>query len=89
MIDKETVESYSGKKIAAGICGILIGALGVHKFILGKTQAGLIMLLVSLLTCGVGAIVMEIVGLVEGILYLTKSDQQFYQTYYVEGKDWF
>jgi TM2 domain-containing membrane protein YozV len=26
----------SGNKVAAGICGILLGALGIHKFILGK-----------------------------------------------------
>jgi TM2 domain-containing membrane protein YozV len=39
----------SNKKIAAGICGILLGTFGVHKFILSYTQEGLIMLLVSLL----------------------------------------
>jgi len=64
----------SGKKIAGGICGILLGALGVHKFILGYSTEGLIMLMASILTCGIGAPVMGVVGLVEGILYLTKSD---------------
>ena len=78
-----------GKRIAAGICGILIGALGIHKFILGLTTPGLIMLLVSILTCGIGAIPMGIIGLVEGIIYLTKSDADFYQTYIVEKKGWF
>jgi TM2 domain-containing membrane protein YozV len=57
----------SSKKIAAGICGILLGYLGIHKFILGMTTPGLIMLLVSLLTCGIGAIPMMIIGLV--VLY--------------------
>jgi TM2 domain-containing membrane protein YozV len=85
----ETVESYASKKLAAGICGILIGGLGIHKFILGKQQPGLIMLLVTVLTCGAGGVVMGIVGLVEGIIYLTKNDEDFYQTYYVQGKDWF
>ncbi|AXY67407.1 TM2 domain-containing protein [Thermosynechococcus sichuanensis E542] len=42
----------SGKKVAAGICGILLGAFGIHKFVLGYNTEGLIMLLVSLLTCG-------------------------------------
>jgi len=79
----------AGKKIAAGICGILIGALGIHKFILGYNSAGLIMLLVSVLTCGIGAIPMTIIGLIEGIIYLTKSDQEFQQQYGNNQKPWF
>jgi TM2 domain-containing membrane protein YozV len=79
----------SGKKIAAGICGILLGALGVHKFILGYTTEGLIMLLVSVLTCGFGATVTGLIGLVEGIIYLTKSDAEFESTYLVGKKGWF
>jgi|TARA_B100001971_G_scaffold3705_1_gene3041 TM2 domain-containing membrane protein YozV len=42
------------KKLPAGICGILIGALGIHKFILGYQTEGIIMLLVTILTCGLG-----------------------------------
>ncbi len=79
----------NSQKIAAGICGILIGSFGVHKFILGMTGPGLIMLLVTFLTCGVGGIVMHVVGIIEGIIYLTKTDQEFYQTYMVEKKAWF
>lgn len=79
----------SSKKIAAGICGILLGALGIHKFILGYTQEGLIMLLVSLLTCGLGAGVMGIIGLIEGILYLTKTDAEFINTYLINKRGWF
>ncbi len=78
-----------GKRIAAGICGILIGALGIHKFVLGLNTAGTIMLLVSLLTCGIGAIPMHVIGLIEGIIYLSKSDEDFYQTYIVGRKEWF
>lgn len=79
----------NGNKIAAGVCGILLGCLGVHKFILGFTGAGLIMLLVSVLTCGWGAPVMAVIGIVEGIIYLTKSDAQFYQDYVVSRRSWF
>lgn len=79
----------SGNKIAAGICGILLGALGVHKFILGYTKEGLIMLLVSILTCGIGAIPMAIIGLVEGIVYLTKPDEEFNRIYGGGNKGWF
>jgi TM2 domain-containing membrane protein YozV len=77
------------KKIAAGICGILLGALGVHKFLLGYTTEGLIMLLVTILTCGFGGAVMGIIGLVEGIMYLTKSDEEFVSTYILSKKGWF
>jgi TM2 domain-containing membrane protein YozV len=77
------------KKIAAGICGILLGSLGIHKFILGYTGEGVTMLLITVLTCGIGGAVTGIIGLVEGIIYLTKSDQDFVQTYVVNKKGWF
>lgn len=54
----------------AGILGILLGALGIHSFYLGDSSKGLMKLLISLLTCGVGAIVMEIIGILEGIQLL-------------------
>ena len=79
----------SGTKIAAGICAILLGSLGIHKFILGMTTPGIIMLLVTLLTCGIGGAVTTVIGIVEGIIYLTKSDQEFYETYIVGKKEWF
>jgi len=77
------------KKIAAGICGILLGALGIHKFILGYTKEGLIMLLVTVLTLGIAGVIMSIIGLIEGILYLTKSDEDFVATYVTGKKGWF
>jgi len=49
-----------GKKTAAGICAILIGGLGIHKFILGYTNAGIVTLLISVLTCGAAGVVMGI-----------------------------
>ncbi|NET39259.1 MAG: TM2 domain-containing protein [Cyanothece sp. SIO1E1] len=79
----------ASKKLAAGICGILIGALGIHKFILGYSTEGIIMLLVSILTCGFAAPIMGIIGLIEGIIYLTKSDEEFLQTYVSSKKGWF
>lgn len=85
------------KKIAAGICGILIGAFGIHKFILGYKEEGIIMLAVSLvgivLSCFfvplVATLAMWIIGLVEGILYLTKTDEKFVETYINNRKPWF
>lgn len=83
------VAARASNKIAAGICGILLGGLGVHKFILGYTGAGVIMLLISVLTCGIGYGVMHIIGLIEGIVYLTKSDEEFVRTYVDGRKEWF
>lgn len=79
----------SSKRVAAGILGILLGALGIHKFILGYTTQGLVMLLLSILTCGIAAWLMGIIGLIEGIIYLTKSDEEFIEIYQVNQKRWF
>ena len=77
------------KKITAGILGILLGGLGIHKFYLGYSKAGTIMLLVSLLTCGICYPLMHLFGLIEGIIYLTKTDEQFVATYVNNKKEWF
>lgn len=77
------------KKIVAGICAIVVGWAGVHKFILGYQTEGIIMLLVSLLSCGTLALVMHIIAIVEGIMYLTKSDEEFVRTYVEGRKGWF
>ncbi|SFC99289.1 NINE protein [Algibacter pectinivorans] len=88
--DKATGEN---KKVLAGILAILLGAFGVHKFILGYNKEGIIMLVVTLviggITCGIGAGLMGVIGLIEGIMYLTKSDAEFYNTYQVGKKPWF
>ena len=77
------------KKMLAGILGILIGSLGIHKFVLGYQKEGLIMLLVTVLTCGFGGMVIGIIGLIEGIMYLTKTDEEFVNTYITNQKPWF
>lgn len=80
--------NQADKKVIAGVCGILIGALGVHKFILGYTTEGIIMLVASVLSCGLISPIMGILGLVEGIIYLTKSDDEFVSTYVNNKKGW-
>ena len=64
-------------KLVAGLLAIFLGTLGIHKFYLGYTKSGVIMLLVSLLTFGVGATVMAVIALIEGILYLTNLTLNF------------
>ncbi len=77
---EQPVES---KRVLCGVLAILLGTFGVHKFVLGQTTAGIIMLLLSCTT------ISGIIGLVEGIIYLTKTDAEFIQTYQVGQKAWF
>ncbi len=72
-------------KVVAGVLGILLGGFGVHKFYLGYTKEGIIQLVVTFVTCGAASLV----GLIEGILYLTKSDAEFEATYVQGRKGWF
>ncbi|HHZ05810.1 MAG TPA: TM2 domain-containing protein [Clostridiales bacterium] len=69
MIDPSTQKS----KMAAGLLGIFLGAFGVHNFYLGYTGKAVAQLLISVVSCGILAIVSEIWGLVEGIQILTGS----------------
>jgi hypothetical protein len=72
----------SNKKLAAGLTGVFLGAFGEHKFILGYTKPAIVMLVVSLaggvVTCGVASFVMGVIGLIEGIIYLTKTTAEFH-----------
>lgn len=86
VIPKNNEES---KRILAGVLGILLGALGVHKFVLGYTTQGIIMLAIAIVTCGIGAGLTSLIGLIEGIIYLTKSDEEFVYTYQINKKEWF
>jgi TM2 domain-containing membrane protein YozV len=81
--------SLARKKVPAGVLGILLGSLGIHKFVLGYTKQGVIMLLVSVLTLGFAAPLMGLIGLIEGIVYLTKSDEEFVRTYCAGRRPWF
>jgi TM2 domain-containing membrane protein YozV len=89
MHDVSAVASVNSTRLAAGVFGILLGGLGVHKFILGYTGTGLTMLLISVCSFFVLTPVMHLIGLIEGIIYLTKSDAEFYQTYVAHKKAWF
>ena len=85
----QITSNKENKRVLAGILGILFGALGIHKFILGYQKEGIIMLVLSLLSFGFLAGFMALVGLIEGIIYLSKSDEEFYQIYQVGQRPWF
>jgi TM2 domain-containing membrane protein YozV len=73
------------KKVVAGILAILLGGLAIHKFYLGYTKEGIIQIVITICTCGMGSII----ALIEGIIYLTKSDEDFVATYINGKKGWF
>jgi TM2 domain-containing membrane protein YozV len=81
-----TQDDITYKRIVAGTLGILLGVFGVHKFYLGFTGTGLVMLLLAVLSLG---IVPAIIGFIEGILYLLKTDRDFYRDYEVRRRNWF
>ncbi|MFJ4264638.1 NINE protein [Paenarthrobacter nicotinovorans] len=57
-------------KIAAGLLGIFLGGLGIHRFYLGYTTIGIIQLVLTLV---VGIFTFGLVGLwgvIEGIMIL-------------------
>tara|TARA_R110002072_G_scaffold235697_1_gene393308 strand:+ start:21406 stop:21756 length:351 start_codon:yes stop_codon:yes gene_type:complete len=91
--NKSINENKENKKIIAGILAIVLGGFGIHKFILGYNKEGIILLVVTIvlgiITCGVAASAAWIVGLIEGIIYLTKSDEEFFETYQANKKPWF
>ena len=69
------VTSGGRNRFAAALFAILLGSLGIHKFYLGLTGWGLI----YLLFCWTG--IPAIVGVIEGILLLVMSDEEFAQRY--------
>ena len=73
------------KRVIAGILGILFGSLGIHKFVLGYTKEGLIQIGISIISCGI----LGIIGIIEGIIYLTKNDEEFVEIYQNNHKGWF
>ncbi|KMQ72448.1 hypothetical protein SDC9_91171 [bioreactor metagenome] len=75
----------SQKKLAAGLLGILVGAFGANKFYLGYINEGIIQIVLNIVTCGAASII----PFIEGIIYLTMSDEQFDQTYVQNKKAWF
>lgn len=79
------VEKKENKRLLAGLLGIFLGAFGVHKFVLGYTKEGIIQIILSVVSCGF----LGMIGFCEGVVYLMKSDEEFYQTYQVGRKPWF
>ena len=79
--------------VAAGLLAIFLGMFGVHKFYLGCNNAGFIMLAVSIIggivTIGLAAAVIWLIAIIEGIIYLARSQTDFERLYVLNRRDWF
>jgi TM2 domain-containing membrane protein YozV len=89
--DASVGRSTDTRKIVAAILALVLGAFGAHKFYLGIKTPAIIMLCVSVFgfILIIPMIIMGLIGFIESIIYLTKSDEDFNQTYIVGKKAWF
>ena len=89
-MNKKTEETKSN--IAAGLLALFLGGLGIHKFYLGYTTPGIVMLLVSLfgvILLFIPTFVIGVIAFIEAILYLTKNPEDFHSEYVENEKHWF
>lgn len=79
--------------VSAGLLALFLGVFGVHKFYLGCNNAGFIMLTMTIiggmLTFGLAAAVIWLIAIIEGVIYLTKSQTDFDRIYVLNQRDWF
>ena len=79
--------------VSAGLLAIFLGVFGVHKFYLGCNQAGFIMLAASIIggifTFGLVAAIVWLIAVLEGAIYLTRSQTEFDRIYVLHQRDWF
>ena len=81
------------RRLAVGITAIVLGFLqvgwlGVPKFMLGYQKAGTLTILITVCSCFTLFLVFNILSMIEGIIYLSKSDEEFYETYIANEKQW-
>ena len=95
--DQPTFDEFARKKITAGLFGIFLGSWGIHKFIIGRKTAGIIMM--SFTIAGIAGaclivpllfpITMHFIGIIEGVIYLSRTEKSFYKLYAVDKRSWF
>lgn len=83
-------------KTAAGLMALFLGFWGIHKFYLGFIGPALVFLLVNTIGLFITSclyfipnLALLIIATAEGIIYLTRSDEEFEQLYIVQKKQWF
>ena len=85
-----TATADAGKnRVTAALLAIFLGGIGAHEFYLGHGTSGLIRLAIGIVGLVILIPAASIIGLIEGIIYLTKSDEEFQRVYVAGGKEWF
>lgn len=87
-----SVTPGGSEKITASLLAFFLGGLGVHKFFLGTNSSGIIMLLISLVgwpLLFIPNFIVAAIGFIEGIIYISKTDEDFYNTYIINKRAWF
>lgn len=79
--DPFVIGSSGRSRGIAALLAILLGAFGAHYFYLGKTTAGIVFLLISLISCGILGVFVQVAAIVQGILMFTMTDEAFVQKY--------
>lgn len=74
-VRQKTATSSSKDRTTAAILALFLGGIGAHHFYLGNTLRGVLYLLF------VWTLIPLIVALIEGVIYLTKSDEEFQRKY--------
>ena len=86
-------DDIKSKRLSSGLLGLFLGAFGAHKFVLGYTGEGFIYLSISILggiiTCGIATAIAYTLAMIESIMYLTKTPEEFKRTYIDNKKGWF
>ncbi|APJ03955.1 TM2 domain-containing protein [Silvanigrella aquatica] len=67
--------SCNKNKVVAGVFALLLGGFGGHKFYLGKTGMGILYFIFF------WTLIPAIISFIEGIIYLTMTDENFNQKY--------
>ncbi len=85
--------NYATKQLLSGYAAIIFGGFGVHKFILGYTAEGALTLIISIIggyfSYGFTFLIMQMIGLIEGMIYLSKSHEEFIDNYFIRKQGWF
>uniref|UniRef100_UPI004047DAEB TM2 domain-containing protein n=1 Tax=Aliarcobacter sp. TaxID=2321116 RepID=UPI004047DAEB len=92
LVSSSSVDDGSKSKIVAGILALFLGGFGVHKFYLGCTTAGIIMLAIFIfgfIAIGIPSLVIGIIAFIEALIYFFKSDDDFKEIYIDNKKCWF
>lgn len=85
-------------RTTAGLLAIFLGSLGIHKFYMGYTGPALAYLIICLFcllfmifvpVLYLFVIILCIIAIIEGVIYLGKTDEDFNKTYVASRKNWF